>query len=232
MKTAVLALVVCLLPSLALAAPAVVIKSTVSGLAVGAMVEEDQVIDVPAGAAVTLVTPAGKTVTRSGPFNGAAIGTGGGGDASVARTISGFLSKKGGETRVGAVRAAASRTADDPDVIPVAASGRYCAPQGGSPLWRGASDTEETYTLREVASGSQGEVAFARGAETVAWPAAVPLRDGGTYLVRVKGSVRSSRIVLAVAPGPVDNPAVRVAWMIDKGCTRQADLLIERLAGG
>ncbi len=228
----VAALMIWLAPGLAVAAQAVVIKSSVSGLAVGAMIDEGQAIEVPAGESVTFVTPAGQTLTRQGPFSGAAVGGGSGGDESVVRTISGFLNKKGGETRVGAVRAGGNRSPDDAGVIPLSASGLYCAPEDGAPLWRADTDAPQTFTLREVASRSSADVDFAAGEATAAWPDGVPLRDGGTYLVRTKGSVRSSRLVLSVAPQPLANDAVRLAWMIDQGCSRQADLLIDRLAGG
>jgi len=233
MRTALIAvLLVLVAPAVALAAQAVVIKSTADGLAVGAMVETGQAIDVPAGAAVTLVSPTGQTVTRTGPYNGPAVGDGGGGNESVARTISGFLSKKGKETRVGAVRAAGNRAPDAAGVIPINAAGRVCAGPDGAPLWRPETEAAQTVTLREMASRASVDVAFAAGEATAAWPDGLPLRDGGTYLVRTKGAVRSARLTLSVAPEPIENDAVRLAWMIDQGCARQADRLIDRLAGG
>jgi hypothetical protein len=208
----------------------VIIKSTAAGLSVGAMVDEAQVIDVQAGAAVTLVTPAGATLTRAGPFNGPAVGPKSSGDNAVVKLISHFLEQKKSDTSIGAIRGHSIRTYRNPEVIPVSLSGRYCIAAADIRLWRGDTDVEETFNLRTINGSSRAAITFRRTESTAPWPIDVPIKNGGIYLTRVKGSTRSSyRLDITVASAPIEDPIVRIGWMIEQDCTRQADLLIDGL---
>ncbi|MEM7546096.1 MAG: hypothetical protein AAF367_11220 [Pseudomonadota bacterium] len=79
-----------------------VIDSTMAALPPGEMVPEAEVITVPDGARLTLITPAGETRVLDGPFSGP-IGTV---EQSGGSSFTDFTTGRGRETKVlGAVRA-------------------------------------------------------------------------------------------------------------------------------
>lgn len=84
------------------AADVVVLDSTVSSVAAGDVVAENQPVSIPGGGSVTIILASGETLILSGPYNGPI------GEARTVESagIDGITATRGGETKVlGAVRA-------------------------------------------------------------------------------------------------------------------------------
>jgi hypothetical protein len=214
----------------AAAADLVVVASTAPGVAPGSIVKSDAVLNIPAGAAVTLISAAGKTVTLKGP-HAAPPGTGGGGagSADLIASLSGLL--KGPERESGALgtmRAVALPAAPtDPWVIDVGQSGDHCvAAAGVATLWRGSSGPARVVSIIDLKDNRQVDVDWPAGAATLAWPAQLALADGGRYLARMKGATTSARLTVHRVPADLPTDAHRAAWMADHGCRPQARRLL------
>ncbi len=88
--------------SVAVAGDVVVLDSTVGSIPPGEVLDEAQVVSVPSGGQLTLITADGETRLLSGPFDGP-IGSA---EQASAVSLSSLASGRGGDTKVlGAVRA-------------------------------------------------------------------------------------------------------------------------------
>jgi len=218
------------LPLPAAAADLVVVASTAPGVVPGSIVKSDAVLNIPAGATVTLISGAGQMVTLEGPRSGAP-GTGGGsaGSPDLIASLSGLL--KGSERETGALgtmRAMAPPAPPtDPWVIDVGQSGDHCvAAAAPAMLWRGSSSHARVVSLVDLKDNRQIDADWPAGATTLAWPAQLPLSDGGRYLVRMKGAATGTRLTVHRVPANLPTDAHQAAWMADKGCRPQARRLL------
>ncbi len=73
----------------------------------------------------------------------------------------------------------------------------------------------------------QGEAKWPSGADQLTLPANFQAQDDQAYIV-VIGSARST-VTFHVIPPAIDGDAMRAAWMMEKGCAGQAQLLVSRL---
>ncbi len=212
------------------AADLVVVASTAAGVAPGVIVKSDAVLNIPAGATVTLISGTGKTMTLKGPHSGApGIGGGGADSPDLIASLSGLL--KGSEREAGALgtmRALAPPAPPtDPWVIDVGQSGDHCvAAAGPATLWRGSSGHARFVSIIDLKDNSQVDADWPAGAATRAGPSKVPLADGGRYLVRMKGSATAAKLTVHRVPAQLSTDAHRAAWMADKGCRPQARRLL------
>lgn len=208
----------------------VVVSGGTPNLRPGQIVKSDAPLDIPAGSTVTLVSESGKTVILKGPHSGlAGIDVKGGGDASLVASLSSLLSASGKETSsLGSMRAAGTPPRPtNPWVIDVGKSGDHCAPASGpQTLWRGKSTKASTVSLKNLGDKSKSKTNWPAGTSTLVLPSDVALKDGAQYLVRVKGIKRSSKVKLHLVPGDLPTTAHKVAWMVDKGCKKQAMRLL------
>jgi len=217
----------------AAAAELVVIASSASDIVPGSIVKSDAVLNIPAGASVTLVSGAGKTLTLKGPY-AAAPGTGGDGAGSpdLIASLSGLLSGGGRETAaLGTMRAMAPSTPPtDPWVIDAGQSGDHCvAAAGPATLWRGQPAHARVVSIIDVKANTQIDAGWPAGAATMTWPSSDAPADGGRYLVRMKGATTAAKMTLHRLPAQLPTDAHRAAWMADKGCRAQARRLLSGL---
>ena len=73
----------------------------------------------------------------------------------------------------------------------------------------------------------QGEAKWPSGADQLTLPTNFQALDDQAYIV-VIGSARST-VTFHVIPPAIDGDAMRAAWMVEKGCAGQAQLLVSRL---
>lgn len=208
----------------------VVISGGTSELQPGQIVKSDAPLNIPAGSTVTLVSESGKTVILKGPHAGpAGIGAKGGGDASLISSLSSLLSASGKETTsLGSMRAAGPTPRPaDPWVIDVGQSGDHCLPATGPhTLWRGKARKASIVSLKNLGDKSKSKSNWPAGASTLTLPSDVTLKDGALYLLRFKGSRVMRKFKVHLVPGDLPSTAHKVAWMVDKGCKKQAMRLL------
>ena len=211
----------------------VVIASSASAIKAGQMVKSGAVLDVPAGANVTLVSQSGKTIVLKGPFSGVPSGggAGGGGDKSLVASLSKLMSASGGKSAaLGAMRSGIAKEPDDPWTVDVGRSGTHCVPVGGPvTLWRGAAAKASSIRIKNMTAGAKAEVAWPAGAKTLEWPAAATVADDNTYLVRLKGKKSATKIILHLVPAELPSTPHKAVWMAEKGCVKQAKHLLANL---
>ena len=207
----------------------VVVASTAPGFAPGTIVDGAQILVLPAGASVTLVSADGGTMMLRGPFADAPGG--GSGDGKIVQIIADFLNPERTTTGIATVREIGGNIPVDPYVIAIGRSGAHCVPSD-RPLriWRAAADNATSVTIQRIGNGAEQKVAipWQAGAATLAWPAELPPTDGSTFFIRLRSATTGTKVTLLVFP-MLPTEAHRVAWMIEYGCIRQAKQLISTL---
>ncbi len=212
----------------------VVIDSTAPELRPGQVVKSGAGIDVPAGLRVTLIDETGKPVSIVGPHSGPPPSTGGTGksDGKLISSLANFLVGAGKETgSLGVMRAGVNpKPPDDQWVINISRAGEHCVPADGPfRLWRAGSAKRSSIKLRNLTDKSNKTVPWPAGKKSIDWPSGLALSDGGTYLIRLKGSMVARRIVIHLVPAGLPSAAHRAAWMAERGCTAQARAVLAGL---
>ncbi|SLN77158.1 hypothetical protein [Oceanibacterium hippocampi] len=214
----------------AFAAELVVIKSTAQAYQPGQQVAAGAKIALGKGETLTLLSQSGKPISFKGPFDGVAADSGGG-DANLLKRISVFMrEQKAGGAKLGATRDGGGPTSGEIWAINAEKSGTYCVADGKTAnFWREGKSGKGSASVKEVARNKRGDLRWKAGEPLTAWPDGVPLKDGGEYLVQMQGAFTASRLTVHLVPGGLDGPVREAAYMIDKGCREQAQLLLESL---
>lgn len=145
------------------------------------------------------------------------------------RTTRTVAAPDGRRARIASVRSAGIVPASPTTIwqVDVAQSGTMCLANSREVmLWRADSALPATLAIAGP-DGAAGEVHWPAGASTAAWPADLPIADGGEYRLSVAGSPVPSRVRFrALDSEPADVPAVAEA-LIRHGCQEQLDLLVD-----
>jgi hypothetical protein len=206
----------------AAAGEVVVITSNVPGVAAGATVNGERVVELAAGQRVAVVTGTGRSITWTGPYSGALAADSGPADRSLLNALANLVSvDKGGRTTLGAIRGAPKGSPRDPWAIDIARAGDQCALDGAAPmLWRANAAIPETLVIASALG--EATLDWPAKAATLAWPPALALADRAPYLVRYGSAAEPKRLVLHLVPPALPTDAHKAAWMTERGCTRQA----------
>lgn len=217
----------------------VVIDSSSPQYKAGQVIEGSQRLQLSSGSRLTIVGDDGKVIKLEGPFTGV-VGTGGDaggtGGVVVVEAISKLFSGETPETgALGTFRGArgagqAGTKAPDVWAIDVSQSETQCVPGGMVPtLWRSQASRELTVAVEYLTSKTGALVQFPAGVDVVAWPAQVPLEDGGRYSIRDSNDTWRSGLTLRVIPVEQTSTIGRAAWMAENGCAAQARTLMANL---
>lgn len=115
-----------------------------------------------------------------------------------------------------------------PWAIDVEQSGQVCA-NAKQPisLWRSAAEADTTVTI----SGAKAKpvtLDWPAGSETLSWPAALPLHDGLTYRINIKGRSAPTEWKIASLSALAMDRAATADALLKRGCQPQLELLVER----
>lgn len=118
---------------------------------------------------------------------------------------------------------------DDPfDVILRSPDDHHCVPTGMPVvLWRPSSHTSGSLTLRLKEKVLEAEVFWPAGAARMSWPADLAVAEDQPYRVAFRDEEWT--LVLHFIPVDLPNQVHRIAWMAEKGCTKQALALLNKL---
>jgi hypothetical protein len=244
-----LALRICLLSLILLAAPAivraaqslVVIETTGATDAPkpGELVKADQKIKLDAGSEIVLLGPSGKVIRIKGPFDGpvskaggnAAASAGGEDDKRLTRIATMISDQLALTATLGTSRSTpmeSEKSSQDPWVVRLGRSGPRCVPRDGATLWRSnaAKDVELSIIGPEVLIKRKP---WPAGQHKMELPAQT-FRDQELYTVLIDR--HQVDMLIYVRPADATNPAHVAAWMAGKGCDRQAFLFLKSLTGG
>lgn len=221
---------------LVLAAPAaaanelVVVDAKGVDLAPGAKVDGTKVLQLGAGARVTLVAADGRTVKLKGPYEEAPAPAAGQ-VASMGDALKNLMNQRGaGTAQLGVVRAAGDAPElPEPWIVDVGRSGPRCLAGDATPVLWGPKFGETTELSIEPTDRSwRAKGSWPAQADRLALPTRIPFVDGGSYKVGVGGN--AANVLIHRMPASIADPLVQAAWMIEKGCEDQARALARQAA--
>lgn len=177
-----------------------VIESSVPSIKVGTSFGAADKISVPAGGYLRAVLPSGKTHTIKGPYQGTVADLAGG-QARNEGVIAWLraLMQTGGATEGTSGATRSMRRSNAPAIpvpfswtaVPVTSDGDLCVQRGATlQLTRSSTARAEQVTVVDAVSKAQGHAAWAAGQDATPWPAAVPARHDGVYLLVIPDRAR------------------------------------------
>jgi hypothetical protein len=175
-----------------------VIESTVPNIKPRSRLLGEDKISIPAGGSIRAVLPSGKTQTIKGPYDGpvSAIDNGQARNEGMLAWLRNILMTGGSsESTPGATRSIARdakpRMGFSWTAVPVTMDGDMCVQKGAKlTLARAPSVRAEQVTVTEANGSERGEVQFASGVETAAWPANIALRPDAAYTLQLSDKSR------------------------------------------
>ena len=139
-----------------------------------------------------------------------------------------LASAAGQRGRFGALRAA--EVAHNPSIwdIDASASGKVCVTDASKlQLWRPDKEAAITVKIHAVDGESQ-DLSWAAGAALTAWPTALPIKNGAEYQVEwPDGSDASKLDMVTIVPPPADDLVSSAQSLIEHGCQKQLELLVQ-----
>ncbi len=221
------ALLATALPAAALAAELVVVESSGTSQQPGQTLDDGAELSLPDGARLVLVSAEGATLTLTGPYKGKPAVSGGGANGGVVVALSTLVTARAADTSsLGAVRAAnLSQPLPQPWLVDATISGQACLPAEGPPvLWRPDAKAAATLTLSPADRSWTANTPWEAGQPTLALPAEVPVADGEAMLFEIGGE--TAAVTLHRLPASVSGDKMTAAWLMAKGCERQAVALV------
>jgi hypothetical protein len=241
MKTcSLLAAAVLLVAAFPAAADMVVIESSEPSLAVGKVLAAKEIVSIAEKGRVVMLAPTGKMVTLRGPYKGALPAEEAKPDGRLATALASLVQRKGEETgSVGAIRALGANSRiesvkDATDVLTIdpSSEGMVCLYEPGAKrLARNPLSPIDTLVIYDIDSGDSATVDWPKNKDLVAWPKALQLKDGKSYLLEQPGRASASQLTVRfLAPEAGASDIQRAAQLAEAGCDAQAWLLL-RLVG-
>lgn len=130
--------------------------------------------------------------------------------------------------RFGALRAA--EVAHNPSIwdIDISQSGKICVSNASTvQAWRPDGEAAMTVTIRSSDGRSQ-ELTWAAGNTLAPWPAGLPITGGTEYQVEWPDGADPSKLdVVTVNSLPTDDLVGAAQVLIENGCQKQLDLLVQ-----
>jgi hypothetical protein len=205
------------LSSTAAVASVVVVKSlgpSAKAYPPGRTLPESAKITLQGGDVLTVLGPASaKTLRGPGNFDAKQV------------ALASAAAQRG---RFGALRAA--EVAHNPSIwdIDLSQSGKICVSNASAvQAWRPDSEAAVTVTIRGTDGRSQ-ELSWAAGKTLAAWPAALPITGGTEYQVEWPDGADASKLdIVTVNSLPTDDLVGAAQVLIQNGCQKQLDLLVE-----
>jgi len=179
----------------------------------GKTLSESAKISLQGGDVVTVIGPSSAQTLR-GPGNF---------DAKQVALAS-AASQRG---RFGALRA--SEVAHNPSIwdIDISSGGKVCVSETTKPqLWRADSEAAITAQIRS-ADGQSQVLSWAAGKALAPWPTALPIKSGAEYSVEWPDGGDSSRLDVVTIPSPPVDLVGAAQVLLENGCQKQLDLLVE-----
>lgn len=199
----------------------------------GDIIKDSVAVSLSDGANLILISSDGRKVSIKGPYSqtiGAqAESSGESGAGTVVASLSRLFSTGGTDaSAMGVMRSGISTsTIPDPWMIDVSKHGHFCYQEGDNlSLWRPDSAKSTTLRLKNMKTKQKIKLPWPSASENLNWPEAIPLTDGGTYMVSRGGSVTARRLTLHKVPDDLSSLIHKAAWMAEKRCGQQAKLLV------
>ena len=215
------------LPLFVSAGDLVVIAAEGSELKPGTVVDDAQVLQLPVGAKVVLLSESGKTTTLTGPHNGVPGIKSSKQDQGVVSSLSKLLTRSEGANVMAAFRGGANKRKHQPYAIDSRKSGLHCV---AAPvvLTRRSVKYEDALSIEVLATGEKATRTWSVGQSETNWPSDLAIVEGQPY--RITLPLKTVEVRLRWIPEGLATDAHRAAWMADNGCERQARGVLRMLS--
>jgi hypothetical protein len=209
------------------AAQYVVVEARGVALKVGAIIDPTKPLVLQQGQHLTLVSDSGQTIKLDGPYSKAPVAEKG---VQLAAAIGALATNSNGRLgEIGTTRGVGIATLPSPWVMDATRSGNVCLQQGQAPvLWRPASAQAADLVIMPVDRSWRAQAAWPQGDDRLAVKDDMGVHGGASYFVVLNGN--ESAVTVNTIPAALSTDQMRAAWMIQKGCTAQAEALIRSAA--
>ena len=165
------------------------------------------------GDSVMLLNTSGSKMLR-GPGTFAVAGAG---DVSAAANR---------RARMSAMRSGDVPLNPSPWNLDITQSGKLCVANPSKlTLWRPQKDDAIRLTIR--GGGGEQTIDWAAGADTIAWPASLPITSGAEYQLSQPDSGDTARVTFVTLGSPPSDSIGTAQSLIANDCTNQLDVLVE-----
>ena len=207
----------------------IVVDARGAGLKPGQKIDSSKPIVLKDGERVTLIGPDGKAITLHGKFAGPPLAHAGAA-ADPRSALAALISTRSARTSsVGVVRGGTDAAPlPDPWLIDVSRSGERCLKAGTQPVWwRPTKAATKQFTVFPIDRSWRADFAWKEGQDRMDMPSLGKL-DGQTVFI-VRADDQDYVVDVNLIPVDVDSDVVLASWMLEKGCTQQADALLRHL---
>ncbi len=210
--------------SVANAAQYVVAEARGIGIAVGSVIDPAKPLDLKQGQHLVLISETGQTIKLDGPYHKAPAAEHG---VQLAAAFGGLVTEGSARTsEIGTTRSVAPRPPlPHAWLIDASAPGNACLMQNRSPvLWRPVAADAADVVITPTDRSWKAETHWPKGANDLKLKDDLGVHGDASYFISVNGS--ESAIVIASVPAVLSTDQMRAAWLIQKGCDRQAQALL------
>lgn len=212
----------------------VVIKSNAAPFAPGRIIDATETLSLSAGERITAVASNGQVLQLAGPYSGMirmpAVSDK---SASVVQTIANLMKSEPADRDTLAVTRQwrVEQAPQDPWAVQIDQKGPHCVLETQPvSIWRSNAGTETSLRLSGGPDGRSADSKWPQGANSMPWPPGIAIANGGTYRAKIGGSGEETTFDIFIAPGNLPTVVHRAAWIADRGCRRQARMLLEKAA--
>ena len=205
------------------AAQYVVVEARGVSLKVGAIVDPTKPLVLKQGQHLTLISDSGQTIKLDGPYEKAPIASQG---VQLAAAIGALASNNSGRLgEIGTTRATGKVELPKPWLLDAVHPGSECLLENRQPvLWRPAADKPAEVVIMPADRSWKAQTTWPQGATELAMSSDMGVHGVATYFVAVNGS--ETAIAINTVPAALANDQMRAAWMLQKGCSPQAEALL------
>jgi hypothetical protein len=209
--------------SAAQAAQYVVVEARGIGMKVGTIIDPTKPLVLQQGQHLTLVSDSGQTIKLDGPYQKAPVAEQG---VQLAAAIGALATNSNGRLgEIGTTRGGTTAALPNAWLIDATRSGSVCLQQGKTPvLWRPAAAQAADLVIMPSDRSWRAQADWPRGDDRLTVKSDMGLHAGASYFVALNGN--ESAVTVRAVPDTLTTDQMRAAWMIQKGCTAQAEALI------
>lgn len=208
------------------AAQYVVAEARGIAITAGTVIDSSKTIDLKQGQHLVLISTTGQTLKLDGPYHRAPAADHG---VELAAAFSGLLTERKARTsEIGTTRSTAPRPdLPQPWLIDASAPGNACLMQNAAPvLWRPEDKQALDVVITPTDRSWKAETKWPAGQADLKLKEDLGVHGDASYFISLNGS--ESALAIATVPAALTNDQMRAAWMIQKGCDRQAAALLRK----
>jgi hypothetical protein len=223
-KAILIAILMIVPPSIANAAQYVVAQARGVNIAVGTVIDPTKALVLKQGQHLTLISESGQTIAIDGPYQKAPAAEHG---VELAAALGGLITERNARTsEIGTTRGTAPKLPlPQPWLIDATASDSACLLQGQQPvLWRPEPKSAVSVLIAPADRSWKAQTNWPANVTDLKLKSDLGVHGDASYFIALNGN--ESAISITTVPSALPNDKMRAAWMIQKGCARQAEALL------